>query len=264
MSKSSAVLTGALSLLIAAGGSVAGAAPAGQDPTLAAPAANPSAPGTAEEALASFGAFGLLSQDHFMGATQFVPRSGGNMTYNSFFYWNTSNSQMEGQVELPAGARVTIVECFIRDADAAADGSIGFWRQSYNYATDTPSVTNITTVTSTGAAGYQKPFVTLATPETIKYRDGDLRNIYTLIWNAPASNPNVTLRSCRFFWNRQVTPAPATASFADVPVGSSLHRFEALAASGVTGGCGGGNYCPNDPLTRGQMAVFLSAALGLH
>jgi hypothetical protein len=30
-----------------------------------------------------------------------------------------------------------------------------------------------------------------------------------------------------------------------------------LAAEGITGGCGGGNYCPTSPVTRAQMAVFL-------
>ncbi len=63
----------------------------------------------------------------------------------------------------------------------------------------------------------------------------------------------------------QVSPAPAVATFADVPTSHPFFQFvEALAASGVTAGCGGGNYCPNDPLTRGQMAVFLAKALGLH
>jgi len=33
--------------------------------------------------------------------------------------------------------------------------------------------------------------------------------------------------------------------------------FENLAALAVTGGCGGGNYCPTSPATRGQMSVFL-------
>jgi len=33
--------------------------------------------------------------------------------------------------------------------------------------------------------------------------------------------------------------------------------IEALKSDGVTGGCGGGNYCPNNPVTRAQMAVFL-------
>ncbi len=36
-----------------------------------------------------------------------------------------------------------------------------------------------------------------------------------------------------------------------------------LAASGVTNGCGAGIYCPEDPVTRGEMASFLARALGL-
>ena len=33
-----------------------------------------------------------------------------------------------------------------------------------------------------------------------------------------------------------------------------------LAAEGITGGCGSGNYCPEGPVTRAQMAVFLLRA----
>ena len=66
-------------------------------------------------------------------------------------------------------------------------------------------------------------------------------------------------------YHLQVSPAPDTATFADVPTSHPFFQFiEALAASGVTGGCGGGKYCPDAPLTRGQMAVFLSKALGLQ
>jgi hypothetical protein len=36
-----------------------------------------------------------------------------------------------------------------------------------------------------------------------------------------------------------------------------------LAAEGTTGGCGNGNYCPNAPNTRGEMAVFLTRTFGL-
>jgi S-layer homology domain len=63
----------------------------------------------------------------------------------------------------------------------------------------------------------------------------------------------------------QVSPAPGAATFGDVPTGHPFFQFvEALAASGITAGCGNGNFCPDAPLTRGQMAVFLSKALGLH
>ncbi|MBI5964086.1 MAG: S-layer homology domain-containing protein [Chloroflexi bacterium] len=53
-------------------------------------------------------------------------------------------------------------------------------------------------------------------------------------------------------------PPTATEVFFDVPVGSLGANFiEQLAADGITSGCGGGNFCPNSPVTRAQMAVFL-------
>jgi hypothetical protein len=54
--------------------------------------------------------------------------------------------------------------------------------------------------------------------------------------------------------------APPTCGgvFADVPCPSPFADWvEQLAAEGVTGGCGGGSYCPSDSVTRAQMAVFL-------
>ena len=63
----------------------------------------------------------------------------------------------------------------------------------------------------------------------------------------------------------QVSAAPAHATFGDVPTSHPFFQYvEALAAAGITGGCGRGNFCPDAPLTRGQMAVFLAKALGLQ
>jgi len=56
-------------------------------------------------------------------------------------------------------------------------------------------------------------------------------------------------------------PPPCTGVFPDVPCPSIFANWiEALAAEGITGGCGGGNYCPNNPVIRQQMAVFLLKA----
>ena len=57
-------------------------------------------------------------------------------------------------------------------------------------------------------------------------------------------------------------PPPATGTvFLDVPADSFAAAWiEALAALGVTGGCGGGDYCPTGSVTRAQMAVFLLKA----
>jgi hypothetical protein len=47
-------------------------------------------------------------------------------------------------------------------------------------------------------------------------------------------------------------------SFTDVPASSPFYRFiETLLHKGVTGGCGGTNYCPSTATTREQMAVFV-------
>ncbi|CAG1772882.1 partial Cellulosome-anchoring protein, partial [uncultured bacterium] len=58
-----------------------------------------------------------------------------------------------------------------------------------------------------------------------------------------------------------VPPAPTGSIFTDVPADHWAGAFiEALAAEGVTSGCGAGNYCPDNLITRAEMAVFLLAA----
>ena len=57
---------------------------------------------------------------------------------------------------------------------------------------------------------------------------------------------------------------PGSEIFNDVPASSPFCRWiEELFRGGVTTGCGSGNYCPLSPVTREQMAVFVSATLGL-
>ena len=61
-------------------------------------------------------------------------------------------------------------------------------------------------------------------------------------------------------------PPPATGLFGDVPAGDPFTPWiEQLYAEGVTGGCQAVPllYCPFNPNTRGQMAVFLVRAFGL-
>jgi hypothetical protein len=61
-----------------------------------------------------------------------------------------------------------------------------------------------------------------------------------------------------------VPPACTTPTFADVPCSSGFARWvDELAGRGITAGCGGGNYCPDVPVNRGQMAVFLVTTFGL-
>jgi trimeric autotransporter adhesin len=51
-------------------------------------------------------------------------------------------------------------------------------------------------------------------------------------------------------------------SFSDVTTAYSLYRFvEALLHSGVTQGCTASTYCPTNPVTRAQMAMFIARAM---
>jgi hypothetical protein len=51
----------------------------------------------------------------------------------------------------------------------------------------------------------------------------------------------------------------ASHQFGDVPDSNIYHNdIDALADSGVTSGCGGGNFCPSAFVTREQMAAFMN------
>ncbi len=53
-------------------------------------------------------------------------------------------------------------------------------------------------------------------------------------------------------------PVESTPIFSDVADGHPFRAYiEELSRDGITSGCGGGKYCPDMPLTRGQAAVFI-------
>jgi hypothetical protein len=61
-------------------------------------------------------------------------------------------------------------------------------------------------------------------------------------------------------------PPSATGVFADVPANDPFAPWiERVHAEGIAAGCASApaRYCPGDPVTRGQMAVFLVTAFGL-
>ncbi|MBI5297039.1 MAG: S-layer homology domain-containing protein [Chloroflexi bacterium] len=59
--------------------------------------------------------------------------------------------------------------------------------------------------------------------------------------------------------------AGASTGFADVPITYwAADWIKQLAAEGITVGCGGGNFCPKNPVTRAQMAIFLQATFNLN
>jgi hypothetical protein len=168
----------------------------------------------------------------------------------------------DAQVLLPDGAALDFVRWWAYDSDGAND--MGFFVfedcQPFLSAGATTFTTIFSSATS-GSAGFQSNAVSTS-GLTVNNRDCT----YVARVRFDGTGTTNTLQKIRFQWHRQVSPAPAVATFPnDVPTSHPFFRFvEALAAAGITGGCGVGSYCPDQPVTRGQMAVFLSAALGLY
>ena len=100
-----------------------------------------------------------------------------------------------------------------------------------------------------------------------------LRQCRSPSWSRPASRPgrrrellqgqNVTRQQMAVFVLKAkhgicYVPPPCSGDFPDVPCSSNFAPWiEQMAAEGITGGCGGGNFCPLNPVRRDQMAVFL-------
>ena len=168
------------------------------------------------------------------------------------------NCMLHAPVQLPAGALVSQVGFDGYDVDATLNISWGIYWVSTSSA-DTKG--NIAWYYSSQTGGPFNADATLGSPHTV-----DPGKYYFAVVQLPKLGQDLRIKGMRVVYKLQVSPAPAVATFPnDVPTSHPFFRFvEALAAAGITGGCGAGSYCPDQPVTRGQMAVFLSAALGLH
>ena len=77
------------------------------------------------------------------------------------------------------------------------------------------------------------------TPDAAAYRVG-------VFLDDPGTDISLAFASVDITWHREVSPPPPTPTFADVPENDGAWaQVEALAASGITAGCGGGNFCPD-------------------
>jgi hypothetical protein len=76
--------------------------------------------------------------------------------------------------------------------------------------------------------------------------------------NAYCPDQVVSREQMATFLTRALELTPAQHNFADVGTGTHAQDIGAIAAAGITTGCGAGLYCPFDWVTREQMATFLA------
>ena len=203
--------------------------------------------------------YGILSTIYdWIPITEFNPdNTGFGLVYDGggFYHAEGTNANpfFMATVRLPNGAIWDGVTIFYYDNDASHD--LEFLVERYYGVNSSQQVTQIF---SSGQPGYASAYLPVGL--TIDHAN----NFYVVGVNIDLS-PTLQFRAARIEYHLQVSPAPGTATFSDVPTNYWAFQYiEALAASGITAGCGGGNFCPGAPVTRDQMAVFLAKALGLH
>ncbi len=184
---------------------------------------------------------------------------------NVHFFQNAPANQSDwwAQAKLPSGAVIDSVE--LDACDTSATGEILFVL-AVGAAGPGAGPGNVTPAGTTGLAATPGCAFFSVTPDAppLIVNNQDFNYWVAVAWHGDFTNA-VRAAGVRIRYRLQVSPAPGVATFSDVPTGYWAFQYiEALAASGITVGCAPGTFCPEDPVTRAQMAVFLSKALGLH
>jgi hypothetical protein len=195
-----------------------------------------------------------------IGAFEFDPASDTGTWSHTLTAGKASSVEMRASVRLPAGAVVSSVQVEACDVDPGGQLTFQLLRsQSPGGSLFPVTPSGGTGVAATPGCGF---FSVTPLPAESPLVIDNVNHTYAML---VSTGGNTAVTAVRVYYNLQVSPAPGSATFGDVPTSHPFFQFvEALVASGITVGCGGGNYCPDAPLTRGQMAVFLSKALGLH
>jgi hypothetical protein len=191
------------------------------------------------------------TSSHFLGATYCV---------------DTGTPEWRGhvRVEVPDGSDLAQFEFWAYDVSASRDVQAFLYEYCETPSLDEPVTTLIGSLETVAAIGRFYNFTPLNSYHVNNRSCSYNVRVILAGPNESCLDDQLQIQKLAVSWVRQVSPAPQTATFNDVPTSHPFFQFvEALNASGITGGCGGGNYCPDNPVTRGQMAVFLAKALGL-
>ena len=168
------------------------------------------------------------------------------------------------RIDIPPGAILLDMTTYIIDSSATGDITTYLAAAIRDAGTGlNPLFGTFTSVASSGMPGATA--TVLPWNDTLPAVVGSQEDFWMVLVTLGTTDNTNSFSGVRLKWKRRVSPAPGTARFTDVPTTHAFFQYiEALAAAGITAGCGGGNYCPDAAVTRGQMAVFLARALGLH
>ena len=176
----------------------------------------------------------------------------------------TAAQRAMAQLQIPEGAALAQLQLWAYDAAPTYGVTFDLYEFCQAAGFNPATTTLVGSADTFGAIGHYYGFTPL---NGYRVNNRDCGYTVRVVFAQPnqvCSGQDLQVQKFQVSWIRQVSPPPATATFGDVPTGHSFFQFvEALTKSGITSGCGSGNFCPDQPLTRGQMAVFLAKGLGL-
>jgi hypothetical protein len=128
-----------------------------------------------------------------------------------------------------------------------------------------PAVQHIVSVHTAVSPGYVYKQEAISPAHTVDNHVPGGGGLYVVKVQVQATGSLVRWKGVDIWWKRQISPAPAVASLTDVPPSAQFFaEIEAMKDSGITAGCTATTYCPEDHVTRRQMAAFFARALGLY
>jgi len=199
-----------------------------------------------------------------IGAAEPLPKDSisgyGTHVSPSERYATSSGAVFQATPHIPGGALLTYLEFDFCDTSSVESMSLDLSDCDYLGICNYPPMASIVTPVNTSACGVY--YWTDLTP--LNYTVNNTSRRLLLEVQTGSGGIDKTFYGAVIGYKLQVSQPPGTPTFNDVPVADfGFQYIEALAASGITGGCGGGSYCPDSPVTRRQMAIFIAKALGL-
>ena len=215
-----------------------------------------------------------LGSFYRVGSTEFTPidtsvtyNDSGNVgsTLSRYVTSCATLCELLAVPHLPSGALVTGAELDACDTNGSGSHLALI---AFTSSWDGTGGTNIGQTTTTNIGGCGAFFIDLTSANFTV--DNNNNQLFFGAFFGALDNTNA-LSGVIVHYKLQVSPAPLTATFNDVPTSDFGFQFvEAFAAAGITVGCTSDPpftppvYCPDRNVTRREMAIFFAKALGLQ
>jgi len=194
----------------------------------------------------------------WVGASGFIQEGVSDRAWQGNGYYrkgSTGGSWFSTNINLPSGSIVGRIALYAYDNHADSNISMDVKK----FTTDGNSSVLLYSIGTTGQPGFTTVFY------DPYFKFDNYHQYQILVFMPGPADGTSSFKGVRIGYMRMISPAPHTATFADVPNWHTFYQhIEALAASGITVGYTDGTYRPDNSVTRGEMAAFLARALGIH